>query len=65
MKFLKIDQALSEHDTQIKELRSDKSFSSYNLSTSPSTDSFSMDIARGLRNDCDNNLSKLRTSMYQ
>lgn len=65
MKFLRMEQALSDHDTQIKELRSGKSYSSYSMSTSNSTDSFSVGLANDLRNDFNNNTTKLRTTMYQ
>lgn len=42
-----------------------KSFNDYTLTNSSSTDSFSMDMARNLRNECDNNIGKMRNTLYQ
>ena len=67
-KFFKIDQSLSEHDTQLRDLRSSrdtKSFGGYSMSTSSSTDSFSMDIARNLREEWSNDFSKFKGTLYQ
>lgn len=68
-KFLKIDQVLYEHDGQLKDIRAmkenNKSFPDYTLTNSSSTDSFSIDMARNLRNECDNNIGKLRNTLYQ
>lgn len=67
-KFLKIDQVLYEHDGQLKDLRmgkDNKSFSDYSLNNNTGSDSFSLDMARNLRNECDNNIGKIRNTLYQ
>lgn len=66
-RFLKIDQVLYEHDGQLKDLRQareNKSFADYSLN-STSSDSFSLDMARNLRTECDSNIGKLRNTLYQ
>ena len=64
-KFLKIDQVLYEHDGQLKDLKSNRAFTDYSLNSTSNSDTFSLDMARNLRNECDNNLGKLRNTLYQ
>lgn len=49
-KFLKIDQVLYEHDGQLKDLKSNRAFTDYSLNSTSSSDTFSLDMARNLRN---------------